>query len=132
MSKIELSRRDFLLRVSAMGAVAAGSGTLLAACGGGQTETAAPEAAAPEAPAAEPEQQAAAVDCSDVSGLTDAEKQMRTQLQYVDETPDAAKRCDGCALYTAPEGDAACGGCQIVKGPIAPGGWCVSWAAKPS
>jgi len=129
MSKNELSRRDFLLRVSALGAVAAGSGTLLAACGGGESQ---PEAAAPAAPAAEPESQAAAADCSDVSALTDAEKQMRTQLQYVGETPDASKRCDGCALYTAPEGDAACGGCQIVKGPIAPGGWCVSWAAKPS
>lgn len=127
MSKIELSRRDFLLRVSALGAVTAGSGTLLAACGGGESQ---PQATTPEAPAEEPE--VAAADCTDLSGLTDAEKDLRTQLQYTSETPDPAKRCDNCALYQMPEGDAACGGCQIIKGPIDPGGWCVSWVAKPS
>jgi hypothetical protein len=74
MSKIELSRRDFLLRVSGLGAVAAGSGTLLAACGGGESQ---PQTPAPEAPAEEPE--VAAAECNDVSGLTEAEKDIRNQ-----------------------------------------------------
>ena len=55
---------------------------------------------------------------------------MRTQLQYVDETADPAKRCDNCALYVAPIEGSPCGGCQLIKGPIAPEAYCLSWAAK--
>jgi hypothetical protein len=55
---------------------------------------------------------------------------MRQTLQYVEESPDPEKLCSNCQLYVAPEEGAACGGCQIIKGPIAPGGYCTSWAQK--
>ena len=118
MKKSDLTRRDFLARFSGLGAVALGSSALLSACGGGESQ-----------PAAEGEAATAAADaCGDLTGLTDAEIQMRTSLQYVAETPDPAKRCDNCALWVVPEGGSACGGCQLIKGPIAPAGYCMSWA----
>ena len=132
MSEKELSRRTFLARASALGLVAVGSGALLSACGGGGGDG----SGAAEAPAAQPEAPeapaAAADPCSDLSGLSDADLQMRSTLQYVDETADPEKFCDNCQLWKAPEGGAACGGCQIIKGPIAPKGYCTSWAARVS
>lgn len=128
MSQKELSRRDFLLRTSALGAVALGSGAILSACGGGQEQAEAPAAMEEAMPAEEP--MAAASACDDLSGLTEADIQMRQTLQYVAESPKPDQLCSNCQLYVAPEGDAACGGCQIIKGPIAPGGYCTSWAAK--
>ncbi len=68
--------------------------------------------------------------CEDVTGLSDADKATRTSLQYVDKTPDPAKPCDGCALYTQPAAGAQCGGCTVVKGPIHPKGYCSAWAPK--
>lgn len=127
MKNKDFSRRDFLLKASALGAVAIGGSSVLAACGGkeGGSET---PAAAPAAPQAAPK--TAAAGCNDLTGLTDQEKQMRTALQYVDATPIAEKRCDNCQLYVVPEGDSPCGGCKILKGPVAPAGYCTSWAAK--
>jgi hypothetical protein len=81
----------------------------------------------------EPEAPAAAADqCNDVTGLTEAEVQMRQTLAYVDASPHADKLCSNCQLYIPAEEGAPCGGCQIIKGPIAPGGYCTSWAAKVS
>jgi len=129
MSQKELSRRTFLTRASALGLVAVGSGAILSACGGGDAGSDAPAAAAPEAAAPE----AAKADaCSDLTGLTDDDLKMRETLQYVEETPDATKTCVGCQLYTDPVEGAGCGGCQIIKGPIAANGYCVSWAARVS
>lgn len=128
MKNKDFSRRDFLLKASALGAVVVGGGSLLAACGGeeaAKAPAAAPPASSSQAPAA-----SAAGGCNDLAGLTDQEKQMRTALQYVDETPIPEKRCDNCQLYIEAEGGAACGGCKILKGPIAPAGYCTSWAAK--
>jgi hypothetical protein len=119
MSDKELSRRSFLVRSALFGSAALGSGTLLAACGGGA------EGPAPADTGAE-----SASVCNDLTGLTDAEKEMRTTLKYleVSDTPD--KLCDNCQLWIPAEEGAACGGCQIIKGPIAPKGSCASWAAK--
>lgn len=64
----------------------------------------------------------------DTTGLTEQEVAMRGSLQYVDETPDPAKNCLNCSLYLAAEEGAACGGCNLLKGPIAPNGYCISWA----
>ena len=51
-------------------------------------------------------------------------------LQYVHESPDAAKLCSGCQLYTG-SADAEWGPCAIFPGTVvAAGGWCVSWSAK--
>lgn len=33
-------------------------------------------------------------------------------------------RCDGCAHFRAPDA------CQLVRGEIAPGGWCRLWEKK--
>jgi hypothetical protein len=130
MSDKELSRRNFLMRSAVLGSAALGSGALLAACGGG-AEEAAPvmeEAPADEAMAGEE----AAVSCNDLTGLTDAEIEMRNTLQYVDVSEFPDKVCDNCQLYIVPEEGAVCGGCQIIKGPVAPKGYCASWAAKLS
>ena len=111
MTHKELTRRDFIRRASALGVASVGAGSILAACGGQDTSSAS---------------------CSDLTGLTDQEKQMRTQLQYVEVTTAEGKRCDNCQLWIAPTAGASCGGCQLIKGPIAPGGHCVSWAARPT
>jgi High potential iron-sulfur protein len=68
--------------------------------------------------------------CSDVSALSDADKTGRTALQYVDKSTDAAKRCEVCSLYQPAPDAAQCGGCQVVKGPIHPKGYCNAFAAK--
>lgn len=109
MARNELSRRDFLYRFSSMGVLAAGASTLLAACGGGGESSSA---------------------CNDTTGLTEAELQLRTNLQYVEVSADPNKLCLNCQLYVAPAEGAACGGCTLIKGPIAPKGSCSSWAAK--
>ena len=67
-----------------------------------------------------------------MSGLTDTEVQMRETLAYVEESTVPEKNCENCQLFIVAEAGAACGGCQIIKGPIAPGGYCNSWAAKVS
>ncbi|NND70126.1 MAG: hypothetical protein HKN43_00965 [Rhodothermales bacterium] len=124
MKNEKLTRRDFFARASVVGAVTVSAGSLLAACGGGESES---SSATPPPSASEP---MAAPDCTDLTGLSDTDIATRSSLQYVDETPNPDQRCDNCQLYVMPEGDSACGGCQIIKGPIAPAGYCISWAAK--
>jgi len=68
--------------------------------------------------------------CSDVSSLSAADKTAREALKYTDASPQPDKRCSGCTLYKAAPDAASCGGCQVVKGPIHPDGYCVSWAKK--
>jgi hypothetical protein len=54
-------------------------------------------------------------------------------MNYVEKAPDATKTCAGCAFFTAGEGGAGCGSCEIFTGGAAnPGGHCDSWAAKPA
>ncbi len=59
--------------------------------------------------------------------LTEAEKTSRDQFEYVAETPYPEKRCDKCTLWIEPEEEEFCGGCQIIKGPINPKGYCNQW-----
>jgi hypothetical protein len=67
--------------------------------------------------------------CEDVSGLSADDKATRTTNAYVDKAPDAVKTCAKCQLYKpGPEGQ--CAGCQLVKGPINPNGYCKSFVAK--
>jgi hypothetical protein len=108
-----ISRKDFLFKGIVTGAAAAGAGMILAQC---KKEEKKPDAAA--------------ASCNDTTGLSPEDIQQRTNLQYVDKTADAAKRCDGCALYIAAAAGAACGGCNLIKGPIAPAGYCTSWVPK--
>lgn len=69
--------------------------------------------------------------CTDTTGLAPMDVQMRTSLGYVDRSPQPAKTCDNCLQYKA-AGENQCGGCNVLKGPVHPKGYCNSWAAKPS
>ncbi len=124
-----ISRRHFIQRISLLGVAGVGAGALLSACGGGGGEQAADTGAATEGGA---ETQAdAAFSCTDTAGLTEGEVQTRQNLKYVDQTPEAGKLCNNCQFWQpdAPI-EGPCGGCQIVKGPIHPEGYCTSWVAK--
>lgn len=116
MTREELSRRAFMRKVGAVAATLAG-GYVVSACGGGERAPGAQTSAAP--------------DCSDLTGLTEQEKSMRATLQYVEVSEVEGRNCLNCNFYSQEEG-AACGACTLIKGPIAPNGWCASWVAKPS
>ena len=109
----EISRKELLKKGAVVGAVSAVS-VALAYCKKKPAGDSAP---------------AAAGGCGDVSGLTQAEKDQRTSLNYTDKS-SKADMCSGCALFVAPAGGAACGGCNLLKGPIAPEGWCSSFVKK--
>jgi hypothetical protein len=68
--------------------------------------------------------------CQDVGALSDAEKTGRTALQYTDKSPQADKLCEKCNFWQPPGDPAQCGGCQLVKGPIHPKGYCTAFAPK--
>ncbi len=70
--------------------------------------------------------------CNDVSALSASEKAVRDALKYSDTSPDPAKLCSNCLQYEVAAEPSKCGGCKIVKGPIHPDGYCVSWVAKPA
>lgn len=98
------SRRQFLVTAGA----ALGATSLLSACGG----------------------PVVASECAGYDTLTEAQLRQREALGYVDQTPRAAQVCSNCKFYNAPEGSAACGGCQLFPGPVAPQGWCSGWVAN--
>ncbi|RAL22753.1 hypothetical protein DL240_07590 [Lujinxingia litoralis] len=128
--KTLLNRRQFLERAALLGALATGGVSLLAACqpsGSGQPSGSKPKG---QATGAQEGGQAQQVNCDDTSGLSEAQVATRTANGYVEQTPKPDQRCDNCALYTAPEAGASCGGCTVVAGPINPGGWCRIWAKK--
>jgi len=128
MDNKDISRRDFIQRLSLFGVAGVGAASLLSACGGGEQQPATPAPAAPQA-AAEEE----GFTCMDTSGLTEMEVNMRNQLQYTDTSPEEGKTCSNCALYQPPAtADGQCGTCTVVKGPIHPDGYCTSWALKPA
>lgn len=100
-----LSRREMLRRSLAIVGAAVSAGMALTACGDKE------------------------LTCTDVSSLTDAEKQLRASLGYVDRTTVPAKRCGNCNFFTAGQAN-ACGTCKVLKGPVHPQGNCRSWALK--
>ena len=98
-----LSRRRFLVTTGAV----LGLGPAFAACGGSVTAAA----------------------CEGYGALTEQDLQTRASLGYVDDSPQPAQLCSNCRFYNRPEGGSDCGGCQLFAGPVAPGGYCTSWAA---
>ena len=116
-----VSRRAFLGRVAALGA---GASAVLAACGG---DDAAPATAGGAAPATGG---VVAAECEGYDLLTPEERQPRQALGYVDVSPNPTQLCSNCRFYNQPVGNAPCGGCQLFKGPVAPGGYCNSWAIQ--
>lgn len=93
-----------------MGIAVAGASTILSACGGGSETTPDP--------------------CKDVSGLTEQDKALRSNFNYVEKTENPAQRCDNCQLYKLPENGSTCGGCMLFNGPVTAEGWCSSWVLK--
>lgn len=60
----------------------------------------------------------------------DPESAAAKALQYTETSPDEAKLCSGCQLYTGEEGKEI-GPCSIFPGQeVAAAGWCLSWVAK--
>ena len=118
----KLNRREFLQKLSMVGLGVIGAGSLMNACGKEEQQTPAPQTAQPAMKEADP--------CADLGGLTAEEKQLRATFEYVAKSPFPEKLCDNCGFWIAPEGDSPCGGCQIMKGPINPKGYCKSWVAK--
>ena len=68
--------------------------------------------------------------CSDLSGLTEEEKNTRKEFAYVSKSPYPEKVCDNCELWIAPKEGSLCGGCEVMEGPVDPKGYCTVWAAK--
>lgn len=48
----------------------------------------------------------------------------KAQYKYVDKPGPKGQKCSGCALFKAPSS------CQLVKGKISPGGYCIAYAPK--
>ncbi len=109
MSDNTFSRRELFRRGVFVGAAVAGSSLIMAGCGSKKQP----------------------LSCTDVSGLSAGDLTTRKSLQYVDKTPTVGKECDKCRFYQ-PKAPNQCGACQIVKGPINPGGYCKSWTVKPA
>lgn len=121
MTRNKFSRRQFLKQAAAASTVTLSLGYLVAGCkpdgASGSKEGSGSSAASGK-------------NCDDTSGLTEAEIKTRESLKYVEKTPDPAKNCANCSLYQEPKGGAYCGGCDVMKGPINPQGYCTAWAPK--
>jgi hypothetical protein len=68
--------------------------------------------------------------CTDTSGLSFDETNVRTTLAYSDSSADAKRTCAQCVQWVEAKGEATCGGCKVLKGPVHPDGTCKSFAAK--
>jgi hypothetical protein len=66
--------------------------------------------------------------CANPDQLTEGELQLRASLAYTEASPDAAQLCRKCAFFE-PQGDAPCGNCKILKGPVNRAGRCNSFSA---
>jgi hypothetical protein len=101
------TRRDFIKGAVSAGAVLFGSGFLLSRC-----------KAKKKSP----------VSCSDLSGVSQEEKEKRKKLGYVAETPITESKCSVCKLYLPPAKAEDCGGCSLFKGPVEANGYCTYFA----
>ncbi len=70
--------------------------------------------------------------CTDTSSLSPGDITLRTTLGYLDQSPEAGRQCRTCLQFVSAPSDGQCGTCKIVKEPINPGGYCKSFAAKPT
>ena len=73
--------------------------------------------------------QAAAPSCKNKVPVDAAAVQMRRNLQYVEKSNQAGKKCSNCAQFEAGKYK-ECGGCKLFQGAVNPEGVCLSWAAK--
>jgi hypothetical protein len=101
----KLSRRDLFQRSAAL--------SVLAVVGGGACSKA--ESAAPS--------------CSDTTGLSAADVQVRATLAYTDVSVEPSKVCTACQQFL-PGPASGCGTCKILRGPVSPRGSCKAFVAK--
>lgn len=125
-----INRKDFFKKMGALGVAAFSASALVSACSGSESGKTAsndtPAPAAPEAPA-----KATADDpCSDLTGLSEADIKGRDALGYIAKSETEGQVCTNCNFWQEPAEGSPCGGCQLMKGPIHPDGWCKSWFAK--
>jgi hypothetical protein len=112
----KITRKEFFKQLSMMGAAILAAGSLFHNCeSSGKKESAEVKSDTVQDP------------CGDLSGLTTEEKSVRDEFEYAAKSLNPQEVCDNCALWIEPEGDAKCGGCQIMKGPIHPKGYCTAW-----
>lgn len=121
------SRRSFLQQLTVLGTAGAITPFVISACGGGTEGGEAGDATGGETGG---ETAPASFSCTDTSGLTEQQIQMRENSQYVEPSVLADKHCSNCQLYTEPAAGVQCGGCQVIAGPIHPQGYCNLWVAK--
>gem|GEM_PF-1014416 len=68
--------------------------------------------------------------CVDPDLLSTPERALRKSQGYVDHSPHGReKNCAGCEFFRQ-EGEAGCGRCQILGGPVSAGGHCSAWSPK--
>jgi hypothetical protein len=132
-----LNRREFFQRAAVLGAMAAGAGSLLAACkkgnggagtSGGDGNQAGGGGGGGGGGAGGANQAGEALSCMDTTNLTPAQIKVRKSLNYTDESPKPEQLCSNCQHFK-PAGGGGCGGCAVVPGPIHPDGWCSTWVA---
>lgn len=71
---------------------------------------------------------AQAAACYDPAALPLSQKNRRRSLGYVEASADPAKRCAGCAFFTA-SGE-GCGTCALLSAPVNAGASCNSFAPR--
>lgn len=129
------SRRRFLHRLTALGTAGIVAPGMLAACGGDSGTD------PMDAPSGNPigstpdtlegtRTADAGFACTDMTGLTEEQIQLRTNSNYVDKSPHEDKRCSNCQLFMVPAEGEQCGTCQILPGPIHPDGYCDLWVTQ--
>lgn len=104
----KMGRREVAKRALLVLGAAAVAPSALAGCGG--------------------EGEGGGLSCTDTSGLTPAEITTRQSQAYTDSSPHSDKRCDNCRFWQAGQAG-QCGGCQVIRGPIHPQGYCNLWVA---
>jgi hypothetical protein len=109
----KINRKDFFKRAAILGVSAVSLPAFLESCSGNNKNA---------SPANDP--------CSDTSSLTPDQLQTRKTFQYTGHSPHTDKYCSLCNFFIKPQGNAHCGTCQVVKGPINPGGYCNSFIKK--
>jgi hypothetical protein len=66
--------------------------------------------------------------CYDPAALPLSQRNRRRSLGYVEAATDPAKRCAGCAFFTANATD--CGACALLNAQVNAGASCSSFAAR--
>jgi hypothetical protein len=66
--------------------------------------------------------------CYDPAALPLSQKNRRRSLGYAEASSDPARHCSACSFFTA--GDAGCGTCGLLGGPVNAGGVCSSFAPR--